>query len=560
MKLKQKRSAARRLKRLKRSSSFLAVILFSSLCFAVPFEGKKFVVSSVSPYANETAKKVISSGGNIVDAVVATTFTMGVVKPFFASIGGGGFVVLKYKGENYAMDFRETAPSIMGPDYYKSKPPGSSENGGAGVGVPGVVAGMWALHKKFGKKPWGSLLTDAISLAEKGFVVSGEWNRYTSDNLDRFSGGFDAFIKDGKVPEPSYVLKQPKLAAALKMIQKQGAKAFYEGPIAKDIVEAIKTKGGEMSLEDLKRYDVEWREPITVNYREHQITMMPPPSSAAVLIGGGLKILESKKVWDLKAGSSAELHLIAESLKRAFRGRFLLGDPKYAKNPIEELLGEKYLKTQADDISMVKAKTVSVTNPKELTDKMETTHYSMMDDEGNAVGLTITLNGNYGCGVVTNKYGIALNNEMDDFSTRPGEPNQFGLIQGESNKVEGGKRPLSTMSPTLVSKDGKVILVAGGQGGPRIASSVLQVIHRVLDNGMNIDQAIQFVRVHHQVLPDKTYVDPLRTSDDSLKVLSKLGHNIAEETVARVHAVRRNQKGWLESGCDSRGECSAGGL
>lgn len=547
------------LKSLRKNSS-LFIILISSVCWAVPFESKKFVVSSVSPYANETAKKVMSAGGNIVDATVATTFTMGVVKPFFAAMGGGGFVVLNFKGKSYAMDFREIAPAALRPDYYKTKPVGASENGGAGVGVPGVVAGMWELHKNFGKKAWASLLADAIELADKGFVVSGEWNKYTSSEAKRFVGARDAVLRDDKVPEPSYLLKQPKLAAALRLIQKNGPKAFYEGAVAKDIVDTVKSAGGDLTLEDLKSYKAEWRDPITVSYRDYQISIMPPPSSGAVVIGAALKMLEAKKIWDLKAGSAKELHLIAESLKRSFRGRFLLGDPKFAKNPTEELLSPKYLKAQADSISMDKSKTVTMTDVKELSESKETTHYSMMDDEGNAVGLTITLNGNYGSGVISQKYGIVLNNEMDDFTTKLGEPNQFGLVQGEANKVEAGKRPLSSMSPSIVTKDGKVVMVAGGQGGPRIMSAVTQVIHRVLDNGMNIDQAIQFVRVHHQILPDKTFIDPLRSSGETEQALTKMGHNVVEDMVARVHGVARSAKGWLESGCDSRGECSTGGL
>jgi gamma-glutamyltranspeptidase / glutathione hydrolase len=547
------------LKKLK-TNSFLFIFFLTTLSLAAPYESKKFVVSSVSPYANETAKKIIASGGNLVDATVATTFTMGVVKPFFSSMGGGGFVVLNLKGKNYAMDFREIAPAALKPDYYKSKPAGASENGGAGVGVPGVVAGMWELHKKFGKKSWASLFTDAISLAEKGFVVSGEWNKYTSSEAKRFVGARDALLRDDKVPEPSYLLKQPKLAAALRLIQKNGPKVFYEGAIAKDIVETVKAAGGELNLQDLKSYKPEWRDPITVGYRDYQISIMPPPSSGAVVIGAALKMFEAKKIWDLKPGSSKELHLIAESLKRSFRGRFLLGDPKFAKNPVDELLGAKYLKTQADSISMDKAKTVSMTDVKELNESKETTHFSMMDDEGNAVGLTITLNGNYGSGVISQKYGIVLNNEMDDFTTKLGEPNQWGIVQGEANKVEAGKRPLSSMSPTIVTKDGKVVMVAGGQGGPRIISAVTQVIHRVLDNAMNIDQAIQFVRVHHQILPDKTFIDPFRSSEDTQQALTKMGHNVTEDPVARVHGVARSSKGWLESGCDSRGECSVGGL
>jgi len=517
-------------------------------------------MAGVSPLAVEAAKKTISSGGNIVDAAVAASLVMAVTTPYFASLGGGGFALLHLKGQNFALDFRETAPQSTHPNYYSSKKPNSSTDGGTAVAVPGVVAGLWEMHKKFGSKKWSTLFTEALRWAENGFIVSGEWYRYTSAAQARLVVGADAFIKNKNVPEPSDRLIQKKLATALRLIQTLGPKGFYEGKVASDIVNSVKKSGGELSLQDLKNYSVLWREPTQINYLGHQVLLMPAPSSSAVVMSVALRLFELENLKALKPGSSQELHGIAESLKRAFRGRFLLGDPKFVKNPVTQLTSEEYIRQQFKSINMSKATEVSMADQKEFPESHETTHFSLMDSEGNAVAFTVTLNGSYGSGVVSEKYGIALNNEMDDFTARLGEPNQFGLIQGRSNQVEAGKRPISSMSPTLVLKDGQVVMSLGSQGGPRIISSVAQVLHRVIGQSMTMDEAIQFARVHHQVLPNKLYIDPLRSTADTEEKLKSMGHQIEESMVAKVYGVRKNSKGWFEAAFDSRGEGASGGL
>ncbi len=536
-------------------------LIYSPGTRAVPFESQKLAVSAANPFAVEAAKKTFAAGGNLIDAAISATLALSVTSPYYAAIGGGGFAVVHYKGKTYALDFRETAPHKTGSDYYLKKDPKASSLGGAAVGVPGAIAGFWALHKKFGSKAWSSLFSEALRLSDNGFAVSGEWNRYTTMAKDSFNSmGKNIFVPQDMVTKPGDRLTQKKLAAAFRIIQAQGAHGFYEGPIARDIVNSVVKSGGELSLEDLENYRVEWRDPIEFNYKNYRILTMPPPSSSAVVMGAAFHIFERKNISALAPGSAAELHLIAETLKRGFRGRFLLADPKFNPNPMAKLLDSKYLESLTNSINDKKSTKVEVASEKEFTESQETTHISLMDAEGNAVALTITLNGNFGSGVVTDKFGIALNNEMDDFTTRPGEPNQFGLIQGSANKVEAGKRPISSMSPTLVMKDGKVIVSLGSPGGPRIISAVTQVIHRVLDNDLDMDQAIQFVRVHHQILPDKIYVDPLRSSPDTLAKLKDMGHQTEESVVAKVYGVRRNAKGWLEAAHDSRGEGASGGL
>lgn len=528
--------------------------------FAAPFESQQFAISVVSPHAVEAAEKTYASGGNLIDAAVASALTLAVTNPYFAALGGGGFALIHYSGKTYALDFRETAPAATHKAYYLSKDPKAPADGGAAVGVPGMVAGLWALHKKFGKKPWKGLFTEALKLADKGFAVSGEWYSYTTRAKPRLVVGQNAILIKNEVPKPGETLTQKKLADALHKIQVSGPKGFYEGAIASDIIRSVKKAGGELSLEDLKSYQVQWREPIKTSYKGHEILMMPPPSSAAVVMGAAFQMFDRQNLSSLSPGSSKELHLIAETLKRSFRGRYLLGDPKFVDNPVDQLLSPKYIEAQLASIRTDKAGTVSMADLKEVKESQETTHFSLMDREGNALAITVTLNGNYGSGVVTENYGIVLNNEMDDFTARPGEPNQFGLVQGEANQVEAGKRPLSSMSPTLVFKDGKVVASLGSPGGPRIISAVVQVIHRLLGNNMDMDQAIQFVRVHNQILPNKTYIDPLRSSEDTRKRLTDMGHIVEEDTVAKVYGVRRNSKGWFEAAHDSRGEGASGGL
>ena len=542
-----------------------AFTLLSSPAFGITEEGHKLVVAGPSKYAVQVAQQVSEMGGNAVDAAVAIGFALGVTNPYFAALGGGGFALVKMSNSPVeALDFREVAPKSYNKDSFLKLDKKASTDGGHAVGVPGMTAGLWALHKRYGKVPWSKLLNLTINLAKNGFRVSGEWVRRTDDEKARFTNKSFYFKKNGESYRPGEILKQPQLAIALTYIKNKNLAGFYDGPVARDLVASVNQAGGLMTLADLKTYQVRWLKPLETKYAGFDIYLMPPPSSGGVVIQTALRLIEDLKVSSEPALSANELHLLGEIQARAYRGRSLLGDPDFHKNPISSLTSEKYLKELKNSIRAQKTtelKPLPENFGTELgAESSETTHFSVMDASGNAVAMTVTLNGNYGSGVVTNKFGIALNNEMDDFTTRPSEPNMFGLIQGAGNVVEPGKRPLSSMSPTLVLKDGKVQMAVGAPGGPRIISAVLQTLYRVLGRGTDLDVAIQAPRVHHQYQPNTLFVDKDRLPPESIKALKDRGHQVQESSLAKVYAVRINAAGNLEAAFDSRGEGAAGGF
>jgi gamma-glutamyltranspeptidase/glutathione hydrolase len=543
-------------------SLFLPLTLATDYARAIPSEGHKMMIAAPSPYAVEVGKKVIAQGGNVVDVAVAVGLTLSVTSPYFAGLGGGGFALIKMKDDVDVIDFRETAPAKTSPNYYKDKAKDASITGGAAVGVPGVPAGLWEVHKKYGKLRWSKLFAEPLKLADKGFHVSGAWVQRAKRTEKRFNdAGRKHFMKKAGVHyKPGEVLTQKGLVKALKEFKRKNVKGFYEGFVAKDIVQAVTSAGGDLSLEDLKSYKVRWLKPLTANYLGHKIYLMPPPSSGGVVMKSAFSLLEKLKVHEKAPLSVDELHLMAEVLKLSFRGRATLGDPDFHENPMDYLLSEPYLSDLAKGINLKKPKAMKPITLKTIVESNETTHFSVMDNKGRAVSLTVTLNGSYGSGVVSNRFGIALNNEMDDFTTKPGQPNLYGLIQGMGNTVEPGKRPLSSMSPTLVEKDGKIVMAIGAPGGPRIISGTLQAIYRVLANGWDLDMAIQAPRLHHQFLPDTLYVDRNRLSPDVLDLLRKRGHKVEESWNARVKAVRINEEGFLEAAFDARSEGAAGGF
>lgn len=550
----------------------IRVVFSSILCFAlittglpraeaIPAEGHQMMIAAPSPYAVQVGKEVIGLGGNVADVAVAVGLTLAVTSPYYAALGGGGFALVKMGKEVKVLDFREVAPQATGPDFYLKRPETASRTGGAAIGVPGFPAGLWALHEKYGKLAWRQLFSIPIRLAQQGFQVSGEWAHNTERAHKRFSaGGKKHFLKDGELYKPGEILRQPGLARALREFSRKNLKGFYQGPVARDLVNSIKATDGVITLKDLSDYKVRWLEPMVTEFAGHKIYLMPPPSSGGVVIQTALKLAEKLELKKYEALSVDELHLWGEILARSFRGRALLGDPEFHKNPLDRLLSEKYIKELADSISLKSAKNLEPLENPAGKESENTTHYSILDAEGNAIALTVTLNGNYGSAVVSERYGIALNNEMDDFTTRPGKPNMFGLIQGEGNLVEAGKRPLSSMSPTLVEKDGKIVMSLGAPGGPTIISGVVQALYRVLVTGMDMDLAIQTPRVHHQFLPRTLFVEEDRFSPDIINALRKRGHEVKPiDWIARVKGVRKNKKGHLEGAYDSRGEGAAGG-
>lgn len=603
---------------------------------AIPFKGTELLISAPSPYAVQVGQQIAERGGNVIDVAVGVSLTLAVTSPYFASMGGGGFALVKLGGQVEAIDFREVAPKATHKSFYAEKAADASANGGAAVGVPGLPAGLWALHKKYGRLKWASLFEGPLELASQGFRVSGEWNEYTIAENKRFDkGGRKYFLKGQQsVPKPGELLVQKALAKALRAYRDHNLQGFYAGAVAKDIVASVNASGGVMTLDDLSHYKVRWLKPMVMNFRDHTIYLMPPPSSGGVVIQTALELVQRLPFDKYEKFSVEEFHLLGQVLARAFKSRLALGDPDFHKNPLEKLFAKDYLDRLAKSINVAKAtevefdwssiedganddsklqydskaqpeskaqfeiktqseskarfeskaqsesKTRSPTNqsgfylqskfesippsgPKtqsEFKESSETTHFVVMDKNGNAVSLTETLNGNYGSGVVSGEFGIALNNEMDDFTTRPSEPNQFGLVQGPGNAVEPGKRPLSSMSPTIVEKQGETVLALGAPGGPRIISGVFQVLYRTLTSSLDIDQAIQAPRVHHQYLPNTLYLDKERFAPETVKALKDRGHAIDYlPGISKVYGIKRSAEGILEAGFDSRGEGGVGG-
>lgn len=537
-------------------------VAFAGSAWAVPTEGHQLMMSAPSAYAIEAGKEVSLAGGNVVDVAVAMALTLSVTTPYYASLGGGGFALVKSGDQPVAaLDFRETAPAATSPTYYSKLGEDASRQGGTAVAVPGIPAGLWELHEKYGHLPWKKLFVKAERLAENGFRVSGEWARLTENKKDKMNeAGRKYFFKtQAKAYLPGEELQQAALSRALEFLKSNGPKGFYEGKVASDIVHTVTQTGGAMTLKDLKDYKPRWLKPLETDYNGYHVYLMPPPSSGGVVIKTALALTERAKLTEKKALSAEELHLLGEIDSRAFRGRLLLADPDFHTNPIKFLLSQNQLDYLAKSINAKKATTIPPLAENKSREADNTTHLSVLDRDGNAVSMTLTLNGDYGSGVVTENYGIALNDEMDDFTTKPGSPNMFGLYQGEGNSVQAGKRPLSSMSPTLVEQNGKVVMSLGAPGGPRIISAVYQALYRTLGRGMDADLAVQTPRVHHQFLPNSLYVDGDRFSPEVLERLKKMGHDIKETHIARVYLVKKNERGNLEAAFDSRGEGAAGG-
>ena len=544
--------------------ALICSLTFGTSAQAVPGEGTKIMISAPSVYAVDAGKAAYARGGNLIDVAVAVGLALTVTNPSNASLGGGGFALLSMGQGVDVLDFREAAPAATSPDFYVDRDKDASWNGGTAVGVPGVAAGLWAMHQKYGKLEWSTLFETALRLAEDGIEFSGTESRYAESQKDRLNpAGLRHFYKSPQQPYlPGETLRQPALARALLLYRDEGPEGFYRGAVAKDIADTVQANGGVITEADLANYRVRWLKPLETSFNGHKLYMMPPPSSGGAVIKTAFELFERIDIERQALLGIDELHLMAEVLNRSFRGRALLGDPDFHSNPFELILSPAYLDKMAQSIDLNKAVQLAPLVDKSIAESTETTQFSILDAEGNAISLTVTLNGTYGSGVVSEKYGISLNNEMDDFTTRPGEPNGYGLLQGFGNRVQPGKRPLSSMSPTLVEKDGRIVMTLGAAGGPRIISSVIQTIYRVLVSGLDIDRAVQFPRVHHQFLPNKLYMDEYKFSPEVVKGLQQRGHETVEQRpsyLGRIKAVRLNDKGYLEASFDNRSEGAVGG-
>ncbi|MFB9978744.1 gamma-glutamyltransferase [Mesorhizobium kowhaii] len=501
-----------------------------------PAKGEHGMVVTAQHLASEVGVEVLKKGGNAVDAAVAVGYALAVVYPNAGNIGGGGFMTIRFKdGKSTFLDFRERAPLAATKTMYLDKDgnpvKGASLNGYLAVGVPGSVAGLEMAREKYGKLSRQDLMAPAIGYAKDGFILNqGDAASFagSADRLAKDPAAAAIFLKpDGKPYGIGERLIQPDLAASLAAISEKGPDAFYKGAIADAIVKASGAKGGILAKPDFEQYAVRELKPVTCTYRGYEITSSPPPSSGGVIICEILNVLEGYPLSYLGAGSAETIHVMVEAMRYAYVDRnSALGDPDFVENPVSKLLDKAYAKDIRDKIDPFRAGVSQDLMPKGFGESKETTHYSIIDNDGNAVAVTYTLNGSFGAGVVADGTGILLNNEMDDFTQKPGVPNLYGLVQGEANAIQPKKTPLSSMSPTVVAKDGKPFMVIGSPGGSRIITITLEAIVNVVDHGMNIQEAIDAPRIHHQWLPDTVYIEPFGLSPDTEKLLAGMGYHL----------------------------------
>lgn len=501
-----------------------------------PVKAEHGMVVTAQHLASDVGVEVLKKGGNAVDAAVAVGYALAVVYPTAGNIGGGGFMTIRLKdGRTTFLDFRERAPLASTKTMYLDDKgeivKGASTAGYLAVGVPGSVMGFETAREKYGTLSRQELLAPAIRFAKDGFVldqgdVASLQNGAKKLSKDKAAAAI--YLKpDGKSFAIGEALVQPELAATLTSISEKGPDAFYKGAIADDIVKASAATGGILAKADFEQYTVRELKPVTCNYRGYDIASSPPPSSGGVIICEILNVLEGYPLSYLGYGSAETVHAMVEAMRHAYVDRnSALGDPDFIQNPVEKLTNKAYAKEIRATINPFKAGISKNLTPKGMGESTETTHYSIIDNDGNAVAVTYTLNGSFGAGVVAPGTGILLNNEMDDFTSKPGSPNLYGLVQGEANAIAPKKTPLSSMSPTIISKDGKPFMVIGSPGGARIITITLEAIINVIDHGMSIQEAIDAPRIHHQWLPDKVYMEPFALSSDTLKLLTEMGHDI----------------------------------
>ena len=526
------------------------------------------MVVSAHPLASQAGVDILKKGGNAVDAAIAVQLALAVVHPSAGNIGGGGFMVARFNdGTVDALDYREAGPVKATTDMYIDEngevDPELSRAGHLASGVPGTVAGLEAAHEKYGKLDWKELVQPAIDLAMKGFILTekeAEGLNYTAENLKKYSTVPPGqFLKEEWKAGDSIWNKD--LGHTLELIRDQGKAGFYEGATAANIVAEMERGNGLISLEDLKGYKAVWRTPLTSDYRGHKIISMPPPSSGGVALVQLLHSVSPYPLGEWGWNSVRSAHLMVEAERRAYADRaFYLGDPDFYKVPVGVLTEQSYSDQRMKSFNPEVATPSAEVKEGAITMKEseQTTHLSVVDKEGNAVAVTTTLNGGYGSKVVVGGSGFLLNNEMDDFSAKPGVPNMYGAIGGEANKIEPGKRMLSSMTPTIVEKDGKLLMVVGTPGGTTIITSVFQIIVDVIDHKMGMQEAVDAKRFHSQWLPDVVSCEPgAFTQADSLQLV-KMGHEFRSRgSIGRVDAVLVLPDGRLEGGADPRGDDKA---
>ena len=537
------------MKNLRKSLIFKLVVLVSTVLPLAqslaadglrPTHAKHAIVVSVHEEASKTGSSIMQRGGNAVDAAVATGFALAVVHPAAGNIGGGGFMLVRMaNGETHFLDYREKAPKAATRDMYLDAKgniiPDASLVGYQAIGVPGSVAGLVYAQKHWGKLPLRTVMQPAIRLARQGVVLTYEEAQSMHENhLADFPDSKRIFQRNGKYYQPGEIFRQPELARTLERIA-ANPDDFYKGALASELAASIQKGGGIVTKEDLAEYDVKERQPVRGTYRGYQIISAPPPSSGGVTLLETLNILEGYNLAKLGNRSADSIHLTSEAMRRAFYDRAeFLGDPDFSQLPVPQLIDKKYAEAWRTSLEIMHSsiskelrrpsgfgqldREAAAHPPYKGPEPGNTTHYSVVDQRGNAVAVTTTLN--------AGKLGFLLNDEMDDFTSKPGVPNGYGLIQGEANAIGPGKRPLSAMAPTIVLKDGKLFLVLGSPGGPRIISTVANILMGVVDYGLDVQQAVNAPRFHHQWEPDQIYIEKTGISPDTLKLLEARGHKV----------------------------------